>query len=386
MMKEMKDIILAYDEARKHGRQSALATVVHLNGSSYRRPGARMLVTDEGRMTGAISGGCLEGDALHKALLVMNQQRAKLISYDTSDEEDTKLGVQLGCNGIIQILIEPLSPENPFNPVELLKKINARRQCAVLMTMFDMENKNQDQPGTCLLLEEDGSIHGEIKDVLLGKAAGEDARDALRLQQSLFKKYKTADRNISTFIEFIRPATSLVIIGAGNDALPLLGIADVLGWEASVVDGRASHATTERFASACQVLVSRPEKVLEQIHIDNQTVFVLMTHNYQYDLAMLRILLQTNAQYIGILGPKKKLDRMLDEMEADGKAWEKEQLNRIYSPVGLDIGAETAEEIALSVIAEIKTVLAGKSAQPLRLKEDQIHSREDIVMKEKRVH
>jgi len=385
-MKEVKDIILAYDEARKQGRQSALATVVHLDGSSYRRPGARMLVTDEGRMTGAISGGCLEGDALHKALLVMNQQRAKLISYDTSDEEDTTLGVQLGCNGIIQILIEPLNPENLFNPVELLKKINSRRQRAVLITMFDMDNKNQDQPGTCLLLEEDGNILGDIDDVLLGKAAENDAREAMHLQQSLFKKCKTADRNFSTFIEYIKPAISLVIVGAGNDALPLLGIADVLGWEASIVDGRATHATAQRFASACQVLVSRPEKVLEQIRIDNQTVFVLMTHNYNYDLAMLRALLQTNAPYIGILGPKKKLDRMLDELTSDGILLKKEQLDRIYGPVGLDVGAETAEEIALSVIAEIKTVLAGKSAQPLRLKEDLIHPRKETIMEEKRVH
>jgi xanthine dehydrogenase accessory factor len=385
-MKEIKDIILAYGETQQRGQQSALATVVHLDGSSYRRPGARMLVTEEGRMIGAISGGCLEGDALNKALMVMNQQRARLVTYDTSDEEDITLGVQLGCNGIIRILFEPIIPENPFNPVELLKKINAKRQQAVLVTLFDADSMSRDQPGTRLLLEEDGSSVGEPDDPFLKTILLEDAGKAMRMRQSLYKKYKTAGQNISAFIEYVPPAVSLVIVGAGNDARPVLTIADLLGWEARVVDGRATHATAARFASACQVLVSRPEKVLEQIPIDEQTVFVLMTHNYNYDLTMLRALLQTNAPYIGVLGPRKKLDLMLEEIQSGGAKLKGEQLNRIYGPVGLDIGAETAGEIALSVIAEIKGVLAGKSGQSLRLKEEVIHPREETVMEEKRLN
>lgn len=385
-MKEIKDIISAYDEAQESGRQSALATVVHLDGSSYRRPGARMLVTDEGRMTGAISGGCLEGDALHKALLVMAQQRSKLVSYDTNDEDDVALGVQLGCNGIIHILIEPVNPSAIFNPVALLKKLNAKRQHAVLVTLFDMDNKSKDQPGTRLLIEEDGTVSGELDDPFLKNTVLEDAGNAMQMKQSSFKKYKSADQSISAFIEFIPPAVSLVIVGAGNDALPVLGIADILGWESSVVDGRATYATPERFASACQVLVSKPEKALEQITIDEHTVFVLMTHNYNYDLAMLRALLKTSALYIGVLGPRKKLDRMLDEIKAEGTTLNSEQLKRIYGPVGLDIGAETAGEIALSVIAEIKSVLTGKSGQSLRLKEDVIHPREETLMEEKELN
>ena len=384
-MKEIKDIIHAYGVAQQSGRQSALATVVHLDGSSYRRPGARMLVTDDGLMTGAISGGCLEGDALHKALLVMKQQQAKLVTYDTSDEDDITLGVQLGCNGVIQILFEPIHPEDPLNPVELLKKINVKRQRAVLITLFDMESKSREQPGTRLLLEEDGSIHGELEDKLLKTALLEDAHNAMHLKQSLFKKYNTGNQSVNAFIENIFPDVSLVIVGAGNDALPMLGIADILGWEASVVDGRATHATTERFAAACQVLVSKPEKVLEQIPIDEKTVFVLMTHNYNYDLAMLRALLNTKAVYIGVLGPKNKLDRMLDEIKADGIKLKREQLGRIYGPVGLDIGAETAGEIAISVMAEIKSVLEGKSGKSLRWKEEVLHPREETIMKVKRL-
>lgn len=385
-MKEIRDILRAYAEARDEGHQTALATVVHLDGSSYRRPGARMLVTDEGRMTGAISGGCLEGDALRKALLVMNDRQARLVTYDTNDEDDLTLGVQLGCNGTIRILFEPIDSANPLNPLELLRKINEKRQRVVLITLFDSDNPNGKQPGTRMLLTEHGGISGDLDDPLLEKTVLEDAQKTMLLQQSAFTKYKTSGQEISAFVEYIPPAISLVIAGAGNDALPMLGISDILGWEARVVDGRASHATTERFAAACQVLVSRPEKVLDQISIDHQTVFILMTHNYNYDLAMLRALIKTETVYIGVLGPRKKLDSMLDEIQRGGMKLNKEQLDKIYGPTGLDIGAETPEEIALSVIAEIKTILERKSGQPLRGREDVIHPREETVMEEKRLN
>ena len=385
-MIEIKNIIRAYEEAQKQGHQTALATVVHLEGSSYRRPGARMLVTEEGQMTGAISGGCLEGDALRKALLVMNQRQSKLVTYDTHDEEDSTIGVQLGCAGIIQILIEPLNTSNRQNPISLLKKIGSKRQRAVLITVYQTEDKKNAQVGTCMLLEEEGGVSGDLKDASVKKTLLEDAANAMSKQQSVFKNYITETGTISAFIDYIKPAVSLVIIGAGNDAIPLVELADTLGWETRIADGRPSHATTERFASACQVLVAKPEKVLEQLAIDEQTVFVLMTHNYNYDLAMLKALLQTNATYIGVLGPRNKLDRMLGEIEAGGMKLSAEQQNRIFGPVGLDIGAETAEEIALSIIAEIKGVLTGKPGHSLREKNEAIHSRDETIIEEKRLH
>jgi xanthine/CO dehydrogenase XdhC/CoxF family maturation factor len=249
-----------------------------------------------------------------------------------------------------------------------------------------MENKNGPQPGTRLLVEEDGKVNGELEDEQLRRAVLEDAGRALHGNQSIFKKYKTVNQSISTFIEYLKPPVSLVVVGAGNDALPMVAMADILGWETRIIDGRATHATAERFPVACQVLVARPEKVLEQISIDEQTVFVLMTHNYNYDLSMLRALLKTNAVYIGILGPKKKLDKMLEEIKQTAERISEDQLKRIYGPVGLNFGAETAEEIALSVIAEIKKVLSGQSGQSLRMNEDVIHPREEMVMEEKRLN
>ena len=385
-MKEINNIITSYDEARLEGKQTVMATVVHLEGSSYRRPGARMLITDEGKLTGAISGGCLEGDALQKALLVMAQQKSRIVTYDTMDEDDNTLGVGLGCNGVIQVLMEPVNATDPMNPIEFLRKVADKRQKAVLVTLFSLEDKKNTPAGTCLLMDESGNFLGNLQDHDLENILKEDAAMAFAKEKSSFKNYISDKYNLTAFIEFVKPAVSLVIIGAGNDVLPLVEMADVIGWESRVVDGRSSHARPERFVKACQVLVSKPENVLDQIYIDEQTVFVLMTHNYNYDKAMLKALVTKKIKYVGMLGPKKKLDRMLGELKDEGFTLTEEQRSIVFGPVGLDLGAETAEEIALSIIAEIKAVLAGKARQSLRNINDVIHSRADTEIEERRLN
>ena len=379
-MKEIRDILKAFDQAQQDGKQTALATVVHVEGSSYRRPGARMLIEDDGQLTGAISGGCLEGDALRKALLVMTEKRSRLVTYDTMDDDDAKFGVGLGCNGIIQVLIEPIDIKDPNNPIQYLKIINEKRQKAVLVSLFSLSDKKDPQYGTCLLLKEDGNIIDHtpvLKDVLLA-----DASEALTNQTSSFKNYISKDQNLTAFIEVIKPPVSLIIIGAGNDVIPLVDMAEILGWETTVVDGRPNYAKKERFASACQILVSKPELVLDQLLIDEHTVFLLMTHNYNYDMAMLRQLLQKNIVYIGMLGPKKKRERILGELKDEGLTFTEQQLSVLHSPVGLDIGAETSEEIALSILAEIKALFAGKDVQSLRTINEVIHPRSATAIEE----
>lgn len=384
-MKEIREIIQAYDQTVHSGKSAALAAVVHLEGSSYRRPGARMIVNDEGELTGAISGGCLEGDALRKALLVLSRQQSKLVTYDTSDEDDMTIGIQLGCAGVIQVLFEPIDPNKPDNPIQLLRKAVAVRQESVLVTLFSLDRKHDVQPGTCLLMEANGNISGNIPYRELEAAILEDVYDAMAQRRSSFREYSHQHARTTAFIEFLQPAVSLVVVGAGNDAIPMMQIADSIGWDVRVVDGRNTHARPERFTAACQVLVSKPEKVLEQLPIDNRTVFVMMTHNYNYDLAMLKALLPKDIPYIGMLGPRKKLERMLDEIRAGGAEITPEMLSRIYGPTGLEIGAETAGEIALSIISEIQAVLNQKPGGPLRAKKDVIHSRDDIKIEQKRM-
>ncbi len=371
-MKEIRDIVRAFDIAQSEGKRSALATVVHVEGSSYRRPGARMLVTEDGQLTGAISGGCLEGDALRKALYAINQQQNKLVTYDTTHEDDVQFGVQLGCNGIVHILFEPIDNIREFHPIRLLKELIGERRDAVLLTLFSLD-RLADQPGTALLYAD-----GQMQTALSGdwqEHAITDVKGAFKTRTSCFKEYLRDNTTFKAFVEFVPPPPAIVIAGAGNDVLPLVDIMAMLGWHTTVVDGRAHYATSRRFNKADKVLVARPEKVLEQLTTDPQTLFLLMTHNYNYDLALLRALITKEFQYIGILGPRKKFDRMLADLQEEGPRLDQDRLAAIHTPIGLDIGAETAEEIAVSIVAEIKAVLAGRSGGALREKQDPIHGR-----------
>ncbi|WP_121356598.1 XdhC family protein [Flavisolibacter nicotianae] len=372
MTKEINDILAAYEAAREAGRQTALATVVHVEGSSYRRPGARMLVEDNGKMTGAISGGCLEGDALRKALLAINQQQNKIVTYDTLHEDDIEFGVQLGCNGIVHILFEPIDPGQANNPVVLLEKSHAQRKDCVLVTLFSLKNYHGHQPGTCFLYDSE-TTYNKLEDKNLEAEVKSDAANVLANKDSFLKPY--GDNGLMGFVELLRPAVSLVLVGAGNDVLPIVDMASILGWPTTIVDGRSTHANTHRFPKATRIIVAKPPEAMEQIPFDEQTVFVLMTHNYNYDLDMLRLLLNKDCRYIGTLGPKKRLERMLAELKEQGIDVTAEQRAKIYGPTGLDIGAEAAEEIALSLLAEIKAVLTGRQGSFLRDRAEGIHAR-----------
>ncbi|MBW8687007.1 XdhC family protein [Chitinophaga rhizophila] len=371
-MKEIEDIIRAYNVSRQSGKKVALATVVHVEGSSYRRPGARMLVTEDGVMTGAISGGCLEGDALRRALLAIIQQQNKLVTYDTTDDDDARIGVQLGCNGIVHILFEPIDPESPHHPILLLEQVLEKREDAVLVTLFRL-NQAAQQPGTCLRYS-GGTFAGSLEEGELKTAIVNDALEVFGRKQGMVKQYGDEKPALHGFVEILKPPVSLIIAGAGNDAIPLVQIAGIQGWHTTVVDGRALYATPARFPEARKVIVSKAKEVLDKVSIDERTVFVLMTHNYNYDLALLELLLQKEVPYIGTLGPRSKLERMLDELTAKGVHISDEDRARIHGPVGLDIGAETAEEIALSVTAEIKSVLSERTGIPLRKKNGPIHT------------
>lgn len=372
MTKEIADIINAYHTATREGRSTALATVVHVEGSSYRMPGARMLVEDNGHITGAISGGCLEGDALRKALQAIQQGQNKLVTYDTLQEDDMEFGVQLGCNGIVHILFEPIHPLQADNPIAVLEQFCDRRNTTVLVTLFSLRRGFSSQPGTCLFLNEQMSA-STLPDLPFISSMLSDAAEVLAEQKSVLKHYDTY--GLSAFFELLEPPVSLVIVGAGNDAIPLMNMAAILGWRITVIDGRASHATIKRFPAATKLIVAKPEDALKKVQADEWTVFVLMTHNYNYDLAVLRSLQQIKCRYIGSLGPRKKLERMLDELWEEGMAVAQEQTTTIYGPTGLDIGAETPEEIALSILAEIKSIMAGRTGQSLRLKQGEIHTR-----------
>jgi xanthine dehydrogenase accessory factor len=327
-MKEIKAIIQAYTSAAGQGLRAALVTVVHVEGSSYRRPGARMLVTEEGRLTGAISGGCLEGDALRKALYVMEKK----------------------------------SP--------------------MLVTLFSMQQRGS-QPGTCLVskggdLIFPGPVNASYYHQLLA-----DVEKSRLARQSFFRAYQSGGEHITAFLHYISPPVSLVIFGSGDDVDPLVQLAVILGWQPTVVSGKNGNLPGGRFA-ACGFFNSNDAWLAAQA-ADEQTVFVIMTHSYSSDKDCLKTVLGVPGRYIGVLGPKVKLQRMLAELEAEGVPVGASRVNNVYGPAGLDIGAETPEEIALSIASEIQAVLAGKAGHFLRNRPDVIHPRSETMIEAVRV-
>ena len=378
-MKELQDIVTAFDKATALGKQTALATVVHVEGSSYRHAGARMLIADDGELTGAISGGCLEGDALRKARLAMAEKRPMLVTYDTTDDDDAKFGVGLGCNGIIHILIEPLFAYNENSPINLFKLFLSKRRPVVLATLFSLKDKKKEQPGTCLLLSDGEFITANFPDDTIKNAVIDDAHYVMTHGNSVTKAY-SYDNEFTCFVELIQPAVSLVIVGAGNDAIPLMNFAVVLGWHITIVDGRANYAAPTRFPLA-KVITAKPEEALLHLSLDERTAVVLMTHNFNYDMAMLKQLLPLQLTYVGCLGPKKRLTRMLDDMQEEGLDVTEERLENVYGPAGLAIGSENADEIALSILSEIQAVLKKSVAVSLRNKTF-IHDRADQIIKQ----
>ena len=320
-MKELQEIIKIYEAASQQNKKSALVTVVHLDGSSYRRPGARMLVNDDGRITGAISGGCLEGDALKKALFAISEQKNTLFTYDTSKEDDSEMGIHLGCEGLIQVLFEKIDVEKEDNPIQLLRKAIALRQKAVVVTLFDLNDNQNKQYGTCLLLEENGTLSGKIPIPQIEDAVLKDLAEVMQNGESVFKQYQSDEVSVTAFFEFLHPPVSLVVLGAGNDAIPLMKFADILGWDFRIVDRRPTHATQERYPTASQILVTNPDVALEQLSYDSRTFFVLVTHSYKCDYYMLKSLCAAAVPYVGILGPKNP-QAMQEAQQAGGRAAE----------------------------------------------------------------
>jgi len=367
-LKEISDIITAFHDAQKARLKTALATVVRVEGSSYRQPGARMLVTESGQLTGAISGGCLEGDALRRALFAIEQQQNKLVTYDTSNEDDIEFGVQLGCNGIVHILFEPIDYLQSNNPLFLLEQLVSKRENAVVGLLFNLDRTKKQTGTTFLFREHEQYTNGVFLDLLK-----DTITQAMSTEASVSRQIEIDGNTVDALVEFVPPPVRLVIAGAGNDTMPLVEIAALLGWEQIVADGRKTHATRKRFPNAKEVLVIKAAELTRAVPPDHYTVYALMTHNYNYDLEALKNLLLNDPVYIGILGPKKKFERMINDLAADQITITTEQLKYIHTPIGLDIGAETSEEIAVSIIAEIKAVLSGRKGMSLKLKTDKIH-------------
>ncbi|UFH55162.1 XdhC family protein [Spirosoma sp. KNUC1025] len=367
-MKEITRIVEVFEHVDFTQRKAALATVVWVEGSSYRRPGARMLITDDGRWEGAISGGCLEGDALRKARQVMLDGNPIVVTYDTMDDGANSFGVGLGCNGIIDVLIEPVNPDDSANPIALLKEFTQKRDVRVLATVLKGDAIPDLTPGNRFVRTDSGTES-------IPQWLQADMQDVFETGKPLTKAYEFPTGVVDVFIERIDPGIELVIFGAGYDVIPVAKLARELGWQVTVTDDCIAHLSPKRFPVATCVLYANRDAVIDQLSITNRTAAVLMSHNYNYDRAVLQELLKTDVPYIGMLGPRKRFDKMQDEFVNTGFTFSESSLSRVHAPIGLDLGAETPDEIALSIMAEIKAFFTKGAAGFLKNKTGPIHER-----------
>lgn len=324
-MKELSDLVRAW-RSLPPATPVVLATVVATSGSTYRRAGARMLITQEGWVAGSVSGGCLEGDLLRSAW-ERTADGPAVVTYDASSDADIVWGFGLGCNGVVQVLLQRLPEDGGV--LAALEACIENRMSVVLKTS---------------LLDGVSTVH----------------EDAVEEEGFL--------------IERIAPPRSLFVFGAGHDAVPLVAIAKGLGWHVTVVDHRPVYARAERFPDADRVAWLPPEH-LDELPIDTSSAVVLMTHNYLQDAALLERLIGSPAPYIGMLGPRRRTDRILNELpERPTEA----ELDKLHAPIGLDLGAEEPAEIALCIVAEIQAFFNGRAARPLRGHDGPLHVQKTV--------
>lgn len=368
-MKEFKTILAEFRKIDLSQRKAAIATVVKVRGSSYRSPGARMLITDDGRWVGSISGGCLEGDALRKARQVMSEKTPLTVTYDTSEESNQNLGIGLGCNGVIDVLIEPL--EGSENLIQLFEDIVSTDRPVALATIFS----GTAGVGEKLLISGDKRI-GNISNPVLLKKVEQDMDELFDTERSEAKSYVLPAGGTEVFLELIQPSVSLILFGGGFDARPVSHLAKSLGWEVQVTDECAAHIAPLFFPTADKLSMCDRKFIDRDFNIGRYTACVLMSHNYEYDRDVLMKLVTTDAPYIGILGPRKRFDKMQEEFRSKGIVLSDEQLHRIHSPIGLDIGAEAPDEIAVSIVAEIQSKFTNRSGGFLKYRKGPIHGKD----------
>jgi xanthine dehydrogenase accessory factor len=372
-MKELQQILQTFQHCQQHQQRCAIATIIKTQGSVYRRTGARMLMTESGQMVGAISGGCLESDIFERAQsLIFEGGAPQMVRYDTSASDDLVWGLGLGCNGVIDVLIESLEPQDAQQSLAFITDCFATQIPGAIATIVRAEGSTTLSPGQRWFMT--SLEKTPVQPAELNHRLTEDLQEVLRTYKHQFKTYSIADGQIEVFLECILPPVSLVIFGAGQDAIPVVEGAKQLGWHVTICDNRPGYVTHDRFPNADQVLFCEPDKVSQYpqlLQASNQ--IVIMTHQYHCDLLLLQHLLPSPVSYIGLLGPKQRSARLLQELNMTGFTPTNEQLSRLYSPIGLDIGAETPEEIALSIIAEIQAVRTQHTGNFLRDRSGGIH-------------
>ncbi len=366
-MKEIRSILAAFDQLLLSGEYGVLASVVQTSGSTYRRPGARALILPDNTIVGLI-GGCLEAALLEEARSVRESGRPKRLHYEKCSETDLIWSLGSDSAGTVDVLLERVGSGNP-GPLEFIAGCIEQRCRGVLATVVRTEQNDAALLGAKWMRRVDGSA--EITKGWEPPASLSAESDHVPADGKSGMLYEDSTEIL---LEHIAPPDRLIIFGAGADAVPVVRIASELGWSVEIIGRDATR--TDRFHEACSVKAWSPEQAAKKVVPDETTAVLLMTHNFNDDCDLLRFLLPSAARYVGIMGPKRRRDKLLEVLQDNGYTPSADELSRLYGPAGLDIGAETPEEIALSVISEIQAVLNGRYGNPLREKDRPIHGQE----------
>jgi xanthine dehydrogenase accessory factor len=344
-----------YEGERRAGRAVALAVVVHTAGSTYRKPGALMLIAADGAYAGLLSGGCLESDLHEHALQVIASGKAKVITYDTGGSDDLLWGLGVGCEGLMQILLLRVGPENDWQPLAFFVDAHQRHErvaAAVVIASPDSALP----PGSIVL--EEGQMGGQPVPIALQDGLQALLAEAVATGRPCGLGDAAAPLRVLAVPVALPPR--LLLLGAGPDVQPLVDFAGRMAWRITVYDHRPAYAQASRFPQAEQVLLGRPEALAESLDLNRYDAAVVMSHHLPSDLAYLRVLSATRIPYVGLLGPARRREKLLADLDRDAAGL----AGRLRSPIGINIGGRAPESVALSIVAEIHARLSGAPGVP----------------------
>jgi len=359
--KETAEILSRLAELTAAGRRAALATVVHIAGSAYRRPGAKFLIEDSGDTLGSVSGGCLEADVREVARDVMATGTSSLRHYSTGSDEDMVWGLGLGCNGLVDVFIQPATAGPLTELAGHLRELLAGDSPFALVTVVD----GAGDLGATLVVGPDGTVHGSLGSAELDAQAVGQARGLVAAGRSGVQKL--AGRSV--FAEVLPPPPHLIVCGAGDDARPLVAYAADAGFCVTLVDHRPALLQADVFPQASQRLLARPEDTGIVLPPAARSLAVVKTHSLAIDREWVRRLLASGIPYLGVLGPRARTESILRETGAAP-----EDSERVFGPVGLDLGADGPRQVAVSIVAELLAFTAGRTPQHLSERQEAIHA------------
>jgi xanthine dehydrogenase accessory factor len=355
----MSELFEHIDKLRRDERKVAVATLVNTRGTTPRKEGAKMLVGEGGRILGSVTiGGCVDAQVVEESAGVLGQNAPRLLELNLGDEEAWEIG--LTCGGTIEVFVEPVTLDRPDPALAFYEKARAHAEkggrAAVITRLDGADN------GAKLLLLDTGVQEGTLGDHFLDQRFTAEAAAALAAgkSQTLFLE------NVRAFVEVFAPPAILLMVGAGHVSMPLATLGRTVGFRTIVIDGRPRFATRERFPDVDDLQIGIPSELVQKVPLIPTTALVLVAHDYKYDLPVLRHALGTPVGYIGLLGSTRRGAAILNLLREDGLG--EDALDRVRVPIGLDLGAQSAPEIALAILAEILAVQRQATGMSISLK------------------